>query len=65
MDLRETAPAQSAVEYEIRKFDLPAVPQGPFVGKGPEVDAMWDYITDSSMSTILYNILIRALLILH
>lgn len=42
------APAQSAVKYEIQNFDLPPVSKGPYVGKGPEVDAAWDYITSSS-----------------
>jgi hypothetical protein len=40
----------SAIKNEMHHFDLPPVPSGPFVGKGPEVDAMWDYITDGSMS---------------
>ncbi|TVY80567.1 Cyclochlorotine biosynthesis protein O [Lachnellula suecica] len=41
------SPAQSAIEYEIKQFDLPPVPEGPFVGEGPEVDAAWDHITNS------------------
>ncbi|KAK6864181.1 hypothetical protein PG995_000709 [Apiospora arundinis] len=40
------SPALSAIKYEIQHFDLPPVPEGPFIGKGPEVDKMWDYITD-------------------
>jgi hypothetical protein len=28
------------------------VPEGPFVGEGPEVDASWEYITDNSMSNL-------------
>lgn len=42
------APALGAIKYEIQHFDLPPVPEGPFVGKGDDVDAMWDYITDGS-----------------
>ena len=46
------APAISSVSYQHHQFDLPAVPEGKFVGKGPEVDAAWDYITDSSTSNL-------------
>ncbi|PBP17329.1 hypothetical protein BUE80_DR011895 [Diplocarpon rosae] len=34
------SPAQSAVAYEIQQFDLPPVPTGPFVGKGPELHCL-------------------------
>ncbi|KAI6710416.1 hypothetical protein JHW43_007063 [Diplocarpon mali] len=47
------SPAQGAVKYEIKQFDLPPVPEGPFVGKGPEVDAAWDYITNSIGDTMV------------
>lgn len=47
------APALDAVKYEIQHFDLPPMAEGPFIGKGPQVDAMWDYITDGRMSDIL------------
>lgn len=47
------SPALGAVQYEIQRFDLPAVPEGPFVGKGPEVDKMWDYITDGVPDTMV------------
>lgn len=48
--MRSAVPARSAIKYEIQQFDLPPVPEGPFVGKGDEVDAAWDYITNDSMS---------------
>ncbi|CAJ2509895.1 Uu.00g057950.m01.CDS01 [Anthostomella pinea] len=40
------SPAASAVKYETQHFDLPAVAEGPFMGKGDDVDAKWDYISD-------------------
>lgn len=43
------APALGAIKYEIQHFDLPPVAEGPFIGKGDDVDAMWEYITDGSM----------------
>ncbi|KAI9049771.1 hypothetical protein LZ554_005922 [Drepanopeziza brunnea f. sp. 'monogermtubi'] len=46
-------PAQSAIKYEIKQFDLPPVPEGPYIGKGPEVDAKWDYITNSIGDTMV------------
>lgn len=49
------APALSSIKYEIQHFDLPPVAEGPFIGKGPEVDAMWEYITDGSKS-ILFDV---------
>jgi len=42
------APAASAVKYETQHFDLPPIPEGPFIGKGDDVDARWDYISASS-----------------
>ncbi|KAK8115000.1 hypothetical protein PG999_007069 [Apiospora kogelbergensis] len=33
-----SAPALPAIKYEIQHFDLPPVPEGPFIGKGDEVD---------------------------
>lgn len=45
--IRSTAPAASAVKYETQHFDLPAVAQGPFIGKGDDVDARWDAISAS------------------
>ncbi|PMD25595.1 hypothetical protein NA56DRAFT_686143 [Hyaloscypha hepaticicola] len=47
------SPAQSAIKYEIKQFDLPPVPEGPFVGMGPEVDVSWDYITNSIGDTMV------------
>ncbi|KAK7965083.1 hypothetical protein PG996_000557 [Apiospora saccharicola] len=47
------SPALPAIKYEIQHFDLPPVPEGPFIGKGPEVDAMWDYITDDVPDTMI------------
>lgn len=41
-----TAPINEAVEYQIKHFDLKPIPDGPFVGKGPQVDAMWEWATD-------------------
>ncbi|KAI0195024.1 hypothetical protein F4808DRAFT_331271 [Astrocystis sublimbata] len=38
------SPAISAVGYETRRFDLPPFADGPFVGKGDDVDAKWDGI---------------------
>ncbi|KAI0166436.1 hypothetical protein GGR57DRAFT_446735 [Xylariaceae sp. FL1272] len=39
------SPAASAVKYETQHFDLPAIAEGPFIGKGPEVDERWEYIS--------------------
>ncbi|KAI1368518.1 hypothetical protein F5Y08DRAFT_267010 [Xylaria arbuscula] len=39
------SPAASAVEYETQHFDLPPIAEGPFIGKGDDVDAKWDYIS--------------------
>ncbi|OTA66687.1 hypothetical protein K449DRAFT_420345 [Hypoxylon sp. EC38] len=39
------SPAAKAVKYETQHFDLPPVPEGPFVGKGDIVDAAWDDIS--------------------
>ncbi|KAF3024342.1 hypothetical protein E8E14_014085 [Neopestalotiopsis sp. 37M] len=47
------SPALGAIKYEIQHFDLPPVPEGPFVGKGDDVDAMWDYITDGIPDTMI------------
>lgn len=41
------APAASAVKYETQHFDLPPIAEGPFIGKGDDVDARWDYISAS------------------
>lgn len=41
-----TAPVNEAIEYQIKHFDLKPIPDGPFVGKGPQVDAMWEWATD-------------------
>ncbi|RDW72844.1 hypothetical protein BP6252_06751 [Coleophoma cylindrospora] len=46
-------PAQSAIKYEIQHFDLPPVPKGPYIGKGPEVDAAWNYITNDIGDTMV------------
>lgn len=42
------APAASAVKYETQHFDLPPVAEGPFIGKGDDVDAKWDEISAST-----------------
>ncbi|KAI0128648.1 hypothetical protein BJ170DRAFT_682434 [Xylariales sp. AK1849] len=47
------SPALSAINYEIKHFDLPPVPAGPFVGKGDEVDKMWEYLTDGVPDTMV------------
>ncbi|KAK9423064.1 hypothetical protein SUNI508_04358 [Seiridium unicorne] len=47
------SPALDAIKYEIQHFDLPPVAEGPFIGKGPEVDAMWEYITDGIPDTMI------------
>ncbi|KAI0512697.1 hypothetical protein F5B22DRAFT_614882 [Xylaria bambusicola] len=39
------SPAASAVKYETQHFDLPPKAEGPFIGKGDDVDARWDYIS--------------------
>ncbi|KAI0971125.1 hypothetical protein F4678DRAFT_433794 [Xylaria arbuscula] len=39
------SPAASAVKYETQNFDLPAIAEGPFTGKGDDVDAQWDHIS--------------------
>jgi hypothetical protein len=41
-----------AVKWEIKQFDLPPIPKGPFVGKGDKVDAMWEWATDGSGSSL-------------
>ncbi|KAI0914382.1 hypothetical protein F4823DRAFT_351890 [Ustulina deusta] len=38
------SPAASAVKYETQHFDLPPIAEGPFIGKGDDVDARWDHI---------------------
>ncbi|KAH9887534.1 hypothetical protein F4778DRAFT_431325 [Xylariomycetidae sp. FL2044] len=40
------SPAASAVKYETQQFDLPPVAEGPFIGKGDDVDSHWDRITN-------------------
>jgi len=40
-----------AIEYKIEHFVLPPIPSGPFIGKGLEVDAMWEWATDGSTAT--------------
>ncbi|KAI5868033.1 hypothetical protein GGS23DRAFT_8141 [Durotheca rogersii] len=39
------SPAASAVKYETQQFDLPPKAEGPYVGKGDDVDAAWDEIS--------------------
>ncbi|KAI1634148.1 hypothetical protein F4809DRAFT_543748 [Biscogniauxia mediterranea] len=39
------SPAASAVKYETQHFDLPPIAEGPYIGKGDDVDARWDYIS--------------------
>lgn len=48
------APAQASVTYETVKFDLPMVPTGPYVGKGPDVDAAWEAITDCKQTPVAW-----------
>jgi hypothetical protein len=54
----DLAPALSSIKYEIQHFDLPPVPEGPFVGKGDEVDEMWNYITDGGKSEDVRRIML-------
>lgn len=44
---RFIAPAASAVKYETQHFDLPPIAEGPFIGKGDDVDERWDQISAS------------------
>ncbi|KAI0902254.1 hypothetical protein F4806DRAFT_31179 [Annulohypoxylon nitens] len=39
------SPAASAVKYETQHFDLPPIAEGPFIGKGDDVDERWDQIS--------------------
>ncbi|KAI1777866.1 hypothetical protein F4818DRAFT_408156 [Hypoxylon cercidicola] len=39
------SPAASAVKYETQHFDLPPIAEGPFIGKGDDVDAKWEDIS--------------------
>ncbi|KAI0013687.1 hypothetical protein F4779DRAFT_348953 [Xylariaceae sp. FL0662B] len=39
------SPAIEAVKYETQHFDLPPIAEGPFVGKGDDVDEAWDEIS--------------------
>ncbi|KAF2727229.1 hypothetical protein EJ04DRAFT_393297, partial [Polyplosphaeria fusca] len=47
------SPVNEAIQYETKHFDLPPVPDGPFVGKGDVVDAKWDWLTDSIPDTMV------------
>ncbi|KAF1956841.1 hypothetical protein CC80DRAFT_392219, partial [Byssothecium circinans] len=47
------SPLNEAVKYEIKHFDLPPIPEGPFIGVGDRVDAMWDWATDSIPDTMV------------
>ncbi|EOO02867.1 hypothetical protein UCRPA7_1626 [Phaeoacremonium minimum UCRPA7] len=40
------SPAAPAVKYDTVRYNLTPVVDGPYVGYGPEVDAMWDHISD-------------------
>ena len=35
------------MKYDTVRYNLTPVVDGPYVGYGPEVDAMWDHISDS------------------
>ncbi|KAI0180436.1 hypothetical protein GGR52DRAFT_243742 [Hypoxylon sp. FL1284] len=39
------SPAASAVKYETQHFDLPPIAEGPFIGKGDDVDEKWEEIS--------------------
>ncbi|KAI0022069.1 hypothetical protein F4780DRAFT_735450 [Xylariomycetidae sp. FL0641] len=39
------SPAAAAVKYETQHFDLPPIAEGPFIGKGDDVDERWEYIS--------------------
>jgi hypothetical protein len=52
--MTDVAPVNEAIEYQIKHFDLKPIPDGPFVGKGPQVDAMWEWATDGSMSPFYF-----------
>ncbi|KAJ4296818.1 hypothetical protein N0V90_006866 [Kalmusia sp. IMI 367209] len=47
------SPLNEAIEYQIKHFDLPPIPGGPFVGKGADVDAMWEWATDGIPDTMV------------
>ncbi|CAI6285160.1 unnamed protein product [Periconia digitata] len=47
------SPVNEAIKYEIKHFDLAPIPDGPFVGKGDDVDAMWEWATDGIPDTMV------------
>ncbi|KAF2005670.1 hypothetical protein P154DRAFT_483134 [Amniculicola lignicola CBS 123094] len=47
------SPVNEAIKYEIKHFDLPPIPSGPYVGEGDDIDAKWNWATDGIPDTMV------------